>query len=298
MAYDTAPLIFILDDDTDAAEIFRDQLALIGGVKIRTFADFDTMAAAEDVEAVDLFVVDVKLGGPLSGFEVPAALPMRCRFAAFLFISGFALDDDQYSKVAGLAFFDFIAKPFTTSLFVHRAKLLLAARLRIPGQTSPRLIDQWTRAPFVAAVCGDDYRIKLCNRQLAAALEVEKPRDLVGRLWFDYFARGDDVATFKRVYAAVMAGQVVRYGEHITRLHAAGDGSVAINWCHSAFQGPAGEDLLLSVGMPTGYKIKMAAELRQAWRESIERHQKAIEAIKRRPLQVPDVPTCTMEGNP
>jgi DNA-binding response OmpR family regulator len=298
MADDTAPLIFILDDDTDAAEIFRDQLALIGGVEIRTFADFDSMAAAEEVEAVDLFVVDVKLGGPLSGFEVPGALPARCRFAAFLFISGFALDDDQYSKVAGLAFFDFIAKPFTTSIFIHRVKLLLAARLRIPGQTNPRVIEQWTRAPFVAAVCGDDYRIKLCNRQLAAALEVESPRDLVGRVWFDFFVRADDAETFKRIYAAVVAGQVVRYGEHITRLRGAGGGSIIINWCHSAFQGPAGDDLLLSVGMPSGYKIKMAAELRQAWRESIERHQAAIKAIKRRPLHIAEVPACTMEGNP
>jgi len=298
MANHTAPLIFILDDDAEAGALMREQLALKVEARVRVFLSFDEMAAADDLQAVDLFVIDVKLKEDFSGFEVPAALPPRCRFAAFLFVSGFPLNEAQYNEVAGLAFFDFVAKPATTTHFLHRVKLLLAARLRIPGKIGGHILEQWSRSPFVAAVVDANYRIRLCNRQLVAVLGVESPRALVGRLWFEFLPdKGGQVEAFRQMHAAVLVGQNVPYGEHVGRLCGAGGRQSVIKWWHSSFLGPDNEDLLLSIGMPSGYKSALAMEVRKAWRECIQQHQATIRAIKRRPLRIEPAATCAPTPN-
>lgn len=287
-------MIFILEDDRATATACRENLAARIKADVRAFETFEDMAADADLDRVDLFVIDIKLGGQLTGFEVPAHLPARCRFAAFLFMSGYQIDPMQYDKAAGLPFFDFLPKPFTGVYLAHRVKLLLAARLKIPDGLDERIIELWTRAPYVAAVIDKGFKIRLANHQLAALLAVKEPRDLVGRSWLDFLTE-DMAATFADIHGSIINGDLTHFGEYSGAVQAQGGEVHPVRWFNSPFAGSEeSEVLILSVGLPYKFKLYLADDLRRAWKESILIHRAAIRAIKKMPLKADDPPTCNL----
>jgi DNA-binding NarL/FixJ family response regulator len=275
-------LIFILDDEPDVAQVMRDNLRARMDAKVKAFVRLDDMLKDEDLPAVDLFILDIQLGDGVSGFDVPARLSSRLRFAAFLFVSGYPVDRGQYDKAVGLPFFDFISKPFPMVHFVHRVNLLLAARLRLPVDVDDPLLDLWALAPFVAVVLDQTFTIRLVNQQMADLLEVAAARDLVGRSWTE-FLPPEIVATVRDVQRAVLTGDLSRFGEHSNDVRSRSGAIHRVKWFNSPFEGVDGEALTLSVGVPGAYKARMSARLRQTWKDSILKHRAAIQAIKRLP---------------
>jgi PAS domain-containing protein len=280
---DDGTLIFVLDDEPDAARVMRDNLRARMDARVKAFVRLEDMLADGELPAVDLFVLDIQLGEGVSGFDVPARLPTRSRFAAFLFVSGYPVDRGQYERAVGLPFFDFISKPFPMVHFVHRVNLLLAARLRLPVDVDDPLLDLWALAPFVAVVLDAEMRIRLVNQQMAALLEIPAARDLVGRAWTD-FLPPELVAAVRDVHGTILSGDLSRFGEHSSDLRSLSGAIHRVKWFNSPFEGVNGEALTLSVGVPGEYRARMSARLRRTWKESILKHRAAIRAIKRLPL--------------
>jgi FixJ family two-component response regulator len=286
----SGPLIFILEDDRATADACRENLTLRIKADVRAFGTFEAMASDPDLERVDLFIIDIKLGGELSGFEVPANLPARCRFASFLFMSGYAIDPDQYDKAIGLPFFDFLHKPFSGIYLVHRVKLMLAARLKMPEGLDEKIIELWTRTPYVAVVMDKAFKVRLANHQLAALLDVKTPRDLVGRPWLDYLPE-DMVEPFCNIHGSIINGDLSHFGEYSGAVRSRAGVVHPVRWFNSPFAGPEeNEILILSVGLPYKFKLYLADDLRKAWKESILIHRAAIRAIKHMPLKAEDPP--------
>jgi FixJ family two-component response regulator len=295
----SGPLIFILDDDPAAAGVCRENLAARIDGTIRAFVRIGDMVADPDIERVDLFVLDVQLGEEITGFDIPDTLPARCRFAAYLFMSGYTVDQKQYDKAAGLPFFDFIAKPFIAVHLVHRVQLLLAARLKIPEDLDDRVLHLWARAPYVAVVIDADLRIRLANHQMAALLEVQTPRALVGRPWSE-FLPDHAIKPFSGIHAKILAGDLSRFGEYAFDIRSQGGSIHRVKWFNSPLFAGADESeaLTLSVGIPGEYqhKRRIASDLRRTWKESILLHRAAIRAIKKMPLKVDGPPACQING--
>lgn len=288
-------LIFVLDDEPGAVKMMRDALRTNMAATVKAFVRFEDMAADPDLVDVDLFVLDINLGD-LSGFDVPDRLPTRCLFAAFLFVSGFPVDMEQYDRAGGLAFFDFLGKPFPMVHFVHRVNLLLAARLKLPVDLDDNVLNIWARSPFVAVVLDADFKVFLCNRQTADLLEVGSSRDLVGRSWADFLPE-ETVQTARGIHGTVLNGDLSRAGEISGSVRSAKGKVHRIRWFNSPFEGPENEVLTLSIGIPWEYKARMATRLRTTWKESILKHRAAIRAIKRLPLKTDFPETCQLNGN-
>lgn len=295
-ATDEKTLIFVLDDEPDAATMIRDTLRRNMDAAVKAFVRFEDMAADDDLVRVDLFVLDIQLGDNLSGFDVPACLPTRCRFAAFLFVSGYPVDRAQYDRADHLAFFDFIGKPFPMVHFVHRVNLLLAARLKMPDDIDDRVLDLWSLAPFVAIVLDADFKIRLCNSQMSALLEVESPRDLVGQSWSEFLPEAA-VQSVRGIHGTVLTGDLTRVGEVSNDVQSTTGTIHRVKWFNSPFEGVDGEALTLSIGVPGEYKIRMASRLRKTWKESILKHRAAIQAIRRLPLTTEFPAVCELNGN-
>lgn len=288
-------LIFVLDDEPGAARLFAENLARRMDATVKYFMHFDEMSRAEDLQLVDLFVLDVNLGDGLSGFDIPACLPIICRFSAFLFISGYPVDQDQYDRAKHLAFYDFIAKPFPMVHLAHRVNLLLASRLKMPTDLDDRVLNLWSLAPFVAVVLDKDFAIRLCNKQLATLLEVEGPRDLAGRSWAE-FLPDDMVGSVRRIHSMVLSGDLDVAGEVSNDMLSTSGKKHRVKWFNSPFEGVDGEALTLSIGVPTEYKARMANRLRRTWKESILKHRAAIQAIRRMPLSQTFPDACQLDG--
>jgi DNA-binding NarL/FixJ family response regulator len=288
----SGPLIFILEDDPATAAACRENLIARIKADVRAFETIEKMTADAQLDRVDLFIIDIKLSEELSGFEVPALLPARCRFAAFLFMSGYRIDPNQYDKAAGLPFFDFLPKPFSGVYLVHRVKLLLAARLKIPDGLDDRIIKLWARTPYVAVVMDAAFKIRLANHQLAALLEVKSPRDLIGRPWLDFLPE-DITETFCNIHGSILNGDLSHFGEYSGAIKAQSGAVHPVRWFNSPFAGSEeNEILILSVGLPHKFKLYLADDLRRAWKESILLHRAAIRAIKQMPLKMAESSTC------
>jgi CheY-like chemotaxis protein len=290
-------LIFVLEDDVATGKACREYIAARFSENVRYFDTFEAMAAAPDLDQVDLFIVDIKLGDGLSGFDVPSQLPLRCRFAAFLFMSGFAVAQDEFDRAASLPYFDFIAKPFTMPYLIHRCKLLLSARLKMPPGLDERLLDLWAGTPYIALVLDRTYRIRLANYQLASLLEEKNAAALVGRYWEDYLPQ-KIVTVYKDIYATILSGDLSEFGEYTGDIQST-DGTLhRVKWFHSPFAGGDESNgvMILAVGMPYRFKLTIADSLRQSWRESILKHRAAIRSIKRMPFDSEAAATCDLNG--
>lgn len=279
-AGDDVPLIFILDDEPDVVRSIAKNIAARRAAVIRSFYTAADMLASNDLARVDLFIIDIKLGGESSGFDIPGRLPYACRFAPFLFISGYAVEDKDFDKAAALPFFDFIAKPFSFVKFMHRLELLLAARSGLAADTATAA-DLGDLAPFVAVVLDEKLTIRLCNDQFAGLVEVKNQADLIGRNWVD-FLPADLAARLIRTKGRI---DLSKQGEFsIPVVSASGHVHRAI-WFNTPFVGAGGRDLTLIVGVPSKHRVKMVGRLRQQWQSDILRHRAAIRAIGKMPLQ-------------
>lgn len=287
------PLIFILDDDPAFGRLMREALLHRLDCTVRDFVDLKDMVADPDLESVDLFIIDIQLNDFLTGFQVPAELPLRCRFAAFLFVSGFPIDRPQYDMAAESVFFDFIAKPFPMVLFVHRIKILLAARMREPKSGQDKILDLWTRPPYVALVLDAKMQVRLANHQLADLLQVESPRALVGRPWSEFFPHGG-FDEFQQAHFEILKGDLSKFGELSNNIQSSTGKIYRIKWFNSPFTGSENDEILtLSVGILSDVKKDHADELRQTWHKNILLHRAAIRAIKK----LPDIkPPESVEG--
>lgn len=285
------PIVFILDDDQDLTHIIEEALVIDGRVTVKTFTTIDAMIIDHDLIDVDLFIIDVQLNQELTGFEVPDILPDRCRFAAFLFISGYAIDAGLYEKSKTLSLFDFIAKPFSIGQLKQRVQSLLGDRLRLPNLLDDRLINMWTRDPFLAILCDDTMTIRLANDAMARVLGISTPRDLVGTNFNDYlpaYCRADVQSLFDRIMAgdktATPGETEIEVVDENGKLH-------RIMFFCSAFEGDDGRRLVLSVGVPAGARKRK--RLHVAYREILIKDRAAIRNI--RPLKPAQSQTCQWE---
>jgi hypothetical protein len=289
----SGPLIFILDDEATQKSLMQKQVAAGINCTVRGFIKLKDMIEDPEIEKVDLFIIDNQLGGDLTGLEVPATLPVNCRFAAYLFVSGYPIDKATYAKAAASIFFDFIAKPFPSVLFIHRIKLLLNARLRVPIKSEQRLLELWTHTPYVAMVLDAKMLIRLANYQLVDLLKVESARAVVGQPWSDFLI-DEAIIAFQKAHALILNGGVSAFGEISVDVKSSVGQIHRIRWYNSTFTGLDDDEILtLSVGIPAEAKKQMADQLRQAWHENIKLHRAAIRAIKK----LPDIVRSSNRGN-
>lgn len=277
-------LVFVLDDEVHITTIIKEALADRANTIIKTFTDLDLMIDADDLSRVDLFVVDINLQSNRSGFEVPGLLPQCCRFAAWLFMSGYELNAELYSRASQLSLFDFIGKPFALSLLRQKVQLLLAARLRLPNTIDDRLINIWSRDHFLAVVLDDQTTIRLANAKAARLLQVDKPRDLVGRTWLEYIP-GHSIDAFVKKHAKMIDGDDNALNESEGEIISGGGILRRILWFNSTFEGDQGKRLILSVGVPLDERARKIKEMKQIYREILIKDRKAIRSIK--PLKPP-----------
>jgi DNA-binding response OmpR family regulator len=129
--------VLVVDDDGDFLEI---------ATRILQQAGYQTLEAATGEEALEiarreqpgLVVLDVRLGGGLTGHEVCRRLKDEFRpQPAVLLVSGARIE--SFDRVGGLLIGadDYIVKPFATDEFLARVRALL--RRAEPQPTSSRL---------------------------------------------------------------------------------------------------------------------------------------------------------------
>jgi two-component system response regulator MprA len=121
----SAGLVLVVDDDRDFLDIATRILQQAG------YATIDAATGADAVEVArrerpHLVVLDVRLGGSLSGHEVCRILKDELRPApAILFVSG--ARTESYDRVGGLLVGadDYIVKPFAADELLARVRTLL-----------------------------------------------------------------------------------------------------------------------------------------------------------------------------
>jgi len=258
--------VYVLEDESQIINVIRGFLITRPEIVVRSFTHLEPLLADANLAHADLFILDINLDDTLSGFDVPDRLPMRCRFAGFLFISGYPVESEQYNRAAGLPLFDFIAKPFTMQQFKHRVDLLLAARFKIPPGLNDRLIAQWARESFLSVVLDADNNVRLCNRHLALALGVKHVDEIIGRPWAELIPiidRPPDPA-------------------------ADADEAPRLRWVRSDFESVDGAPMTLLLGVYTDAKDLRAERLRRFYQEILQADRAAIQSIQ--PLPRIDTP--------
>lgn len=274
------PLIYILDDDQSIVDLLATTLSRSMTCDARPYTELEALLKDEHLEYADLLVVDINLGDGASGFDIPARLPIQCRFAAILFVSGYPVDNGEFKQVADLPFFDFIQKPFSTEVFVNRVNRLLAARLAVPPEVDDSLVGHWSLPPFVAVVLDEAYEVAFVNNELAKLLGLRHPGELVGRSWSDFIPR-EFHHTLEKVHGAVLEGDTQNYGEY-TSLVRSVDGQIkSVRWYNSPFEGADGALYTLSVGVPSGFKDSVHRQFRTQFRDMLKKHRAAIRAYRR-----------------
>jgi DNA-binding response OmpR family regulator len=137
-----AGLVLVVDDDRDFLEI---------ATRILQQAGYSTVGAATGVDALEvarrerpqLVVLDVRLGGSLSGHEVCRILKDELRPApAILFVSG--ARTESYDRVGGLLVGadDYIVKPFAADELLARVRVLLRRSAPGRGVATPLTTDE------------------------------------------------------------------------------------------------------------------------------------------------------------
>jgi PAS domain-containing protein len=170
----------------------------------------------------------------------------------------------------------------------------LTARLKMPAGFDDKLLELWTRTPYIAAVIDKSFRIRLANYQLAALLEVKSAGALVGRTWADFLPESLE-DTYRQIFETILAGDLTQFGEYTGDVCAQSGTIHRVKWFHSPFLGSEENDtLILSVGLPYRFKLTIADDLRRAWKESILVHRAAIRAIKKLPSKTDPSNSCQL----
>jgi two-component system response regulator MprA len=137
-------LVLVVDDDPDFLEIATRILQQAGYATVEAATGADGLEVARR-ERPHLVVLDVRLGGSLSGHEVCRILKDELRPApAILFVSG--ARTESYDRVGGLLVGadDYIVKPFAADELLARVRTLLrrAAPAAAEGMASPLTTDE------------------------------------------------------------------------------------------------------------------------------------------------------------
>ena len=125
MTQETAGLVLVVDDDGDFLEI---------ATRILQQAGYATVEAATGADAIDiarrdspqLVLLDVRLGGSMSGHEVCRIMKTELRpEPAVVFVSG--ARTESFDRVGGLLVGadDYITKPFAADELLARVRTLL-----------------------------------------------------------------------------------------------------------------------------------------------------------------------------
>lgn len=130
-------LVLVVDDDRDFLEIATRILQQAGYATVEAATGADGIEIARR-EHPHLVVLDVRLGGLLSGHEVCRILKDEIRpEPAILFVSG--ARTESYDRVGGLLVGadDYIVKPFAADELLARVRTLL--RRSAPARPAPEL---------------------------------------------------------------------------------------------------------------------------------------------------------------
>ena len=125
MTQDTAGLILVVDDDGDFLEIATRILQQAGYATLRAATGADAIEIARR-ESPQLVLLDVRLGGSLTGHEVCRIMKDELRpEPAILFVSG--ARTESFDRVGGLLVGadDYITKPFAADELLARVRTLL-----------------------------------------------------------------------------------------------------------------------------------------------------------------------------
>lgn len=287
------PLVFVLDDEKTLGDLIQTALTQDDRLAVKTFTRAEDLLKAGALADVDLFIIDVQLKQNISGFELPAALPERCRFAAYLFMSGYTLDAQLYDQSKALSLFDFIAKPFTIDQLKERVNSLLSDRMQLPNDIDGHLLNMWQKDAFLAILVDHDLVIRLANDKMARIVDMDKPRDLVGQS-FQKFLPAYCIKQVNAAVEGIIAGDENAPTEIEAEVIATGGRLHRIMWFCSAFEGEENQRLVLSVGILCGNRRRN--RIRNAYRQLLIKDRAAIRSIP--PLKMPDCQTCKLEGQP
>lgn len=282
--------VYILDDDPSSLAMITEIIgAGYPGANLFPYTDHRSLLAAEGLCDGDLFVIDIRLAG-IDGRALPALMPAACRVKPFLFVSGYPIEDADFDALGGLVVFDFIGKPFALRHFLHRVGILMDVS---PAPTYPidDIFDLMIYAPFVAVVLDRDFVVKYCNRQAAGLLEMDAAGQVVGRNWLDFISKAD-AAALTQAHAALLKGDVGRYGEFSNSIITATGNIKKIKWFNTPFEGAGGQALTLSVGVASQIEHTVIDKIRRLWGERIQRDKAAIHAV--RPLASTEAMACRL----
>jgi DNA-binding response OmpR family regulator len=122
---DTAGLILVVDDDGDFLEIATRILQQAGHATLQAATGADAIEIARR-ESPQLVLLDVRLGGSMTGHEVCRIMKDELRpEPAILFVSG--ARTESFDRVGGLLVGadDYITKPFAADELLARVRTLL-----------------------------------------------------------------------------------------------------------------------------------------------------------------------------
>lgn len=273
-------IVYVLDDDDASADVIA-QMVLTGypEAEVKIFNDHQQFLESPELCAADLFIVDIRLTN-FDGRDLPGLMPMACLTKPFLFVSGYTIQDDQFDRVENLIHYDFVEKPFTLRKFVHRIAFMIQTRPAIFHRLQDDVFSLITYTPYVAVVLDAELKVRYCNRQTLALLEVEKPADIVGHSWLNYIPNEAALAVMD-VHGALLSGDTERFDEYVNEIQTIGGIRKTVRWWNTPFEGHDGESLTLSIGASVLTKRNMAEELRATFRQTILKDKANIRAVKR-----------------
>ena len=111
------PIVYVIDDD-DGARQSLEFLLDCAGIRVRSFASADAFLAASPPLAGACVVTDVRMPGPMSGYDLALKARERWPSLEIMFVSGFGLPERRR------LYFDclLVSKPFNPDEFVNQVR--------------------------------------------------------------------------------------------------------------------------------------------------------------------------------
>lgn len=286
-------VVMVLDDDPASAHVIAEMVqAGYPDAEVKSFNDHTHFLEAPDLCAADLFIIDIRLTN-FDGRDLPGLMPKACLTKPFLFVSGFPIEDRQFDRVENLVHYDFVSKPFGLRRFVHRVGFMLKTRPSIFHRLQDDVFELVAYTPFVALVIDSEFKVRYCNRQTVALLEVDKTADIVGRSWLDFVPNEVALAVIE-VHGALITGEVAKFEEYVNDVKTVNDTRKTVRWFNTPFDGMDGESLTLSIGVSVTAESDIENKLRDQFRRTIMEDKATIKAVQRLKLKPLNSLSCRM----
>ena len=114
-----APMIYVVDDDSDVLESLRFLLET-DGFDVRMFRSAAALLNGSVVDEVDCFVIDYKMPA-MSGIELANRLQSRHFYTPIILITGY-LDENIEQKAAAAGIRHVVPKPYLEENLVSRIR--------------------------------------------------------------------------------------------------------------------------------------------------------------------------------